>query len=175
MKHRNVILDLDETLISAQPQDEWDNKKYKHKFDQFKVHDMDGYYYIFERPHLQDFLDWLFANYNVSVWTAATKDYACFIVKHVILKGDRKLDYVLFSTHCDTSEDEYDCVKSLDMLWKKYKIEGFNKDNTIIIDDHPGVKDGNKDGCYHIREFDALSVGGTKDKELKRVQKFLAK
>ena len=44
--------------------------------EKFSYHDMDGYYIVFERPGLQEFLDYLFANYIVSVWTAATKDYA---------------------------------------------------------------------------------------------------
>ena len=40
----------------------------------------DGHYKVFERPGLQEFLDYLFANFNVSVWTAASKSYALFII-----------------------------------------------------------------------------------------------
>lgn len=169
------MLDLDETLISAQAQDEWNHDKYKHLLSQFPVHDMEGYYYIFERPHLQSFLDWLFANFNVCVWTAATKDYACFIIKHVLLKNkDRKLDYVFFGDHCDISDKEYACPKSLEMLWNKYKMQGFTAKNTIIIDDHPGVKEGNDTLCYHIKEFDVLSDDSRQDIELERLKEFLS-
>jgi hypothetical protein len=74
-KHKriNVVLDLDQTLVSAEDWNTQDFKKYKKKAKKFQFHDMDGYYIVFERPNLQSFLDYLFANFNVSVWTAASK------------------------------------------------------------------------------------------------------
>ena len=36
----------------------------------FTFHNMDDYYITFERPYVQEFLTWLFATYNVCVWTA---------------------------------------------------------------------------------------------------------
>ena len=56
----NVLLDLDQTVISAEGDDEYDHDKSKDKAKKFKFHDMDGYYIVFERPGLQPFLDWLF-------------------------------------------------------------------------------------------------------------------
>ena len=100
----NVVLDLDQTLISAEDWDSKDFKKHKNKAKKFEFHDMDGYYIVFERPNLQSFLDYLFANFNVSVWTAASKDYALFIIDKIILsKPGRHLDWIFFS-YCDISK-----------------------------------------------------------------------
>ena len=105
----NILLDLDQTLIAALSPDELDEKKHSKKMQKFKYYNMDGEYTIFERPYLQEFLDYLFDkknNFNVSVWTAASKDYALFIIGNIILKKDkpeRKLDFIFFSYHCSWS------------------------------------------------------------------------
>ena len=80
-----VILDLDETLINSQPLDELTSEERKRFMRRFKTHNMDGYYLVSERPYLQEFLDYLFKNHNVSVWTAASHDYANFIIANIIL------------------------------------------------------------------------------------------
>ena len=43
------------------------------------------------------YLTELFNKYSVSVWTAASKDYALFIIKNAIIAGcqNRKLSYIL--------------------------------------------------------------------------------
>ena len=66
----------------------------------------ENYYIIFERPGLQQFLTFLFKYFNVSIWTAASKDYALFIIDKIIIAGnkDRKIDYVFFSYHCGISK-----------------------------------------------------------------------
>ena len=68
----NIILDLDETLISAIEVQEMksdkkmtENYKLRHKL--FKCHRMDNEYIITERPGVQEFLDFIFKNFNVSV------------------------------------------------------------------------------------------------------------
>ena len=86
-KHMNIILDLDNTIISAEETDKFNFKKNKNKTLKFSFHNMDDYYIIFERPNIQVFLDFIFKNFNVSIWTAATKDYALFIIENVILKN----------------------------------------------------------------------------------------
>ena len=79
----NIILDLDQTLISAEVSEEHNFKKYEMKSKLFDYKDMDGYYIVYERPGLQKFLDYLFENFNVSIWTAASKDYALFIIEKI--------------------------------------------------------------------------------------------
>ena len=99
-KHKlTLILDLDQTLISGEAYEDLDLKKYKKKDKLFTSNDMEGFYKIYSRPYLQEFLDYAFSNFNVIIWTAATKDYALFIIEKIIInnKPDRKLDFILFS------------------------------------------------------------------------------
>ena len=56
----NILLDLDQTLIAALSPEELDEKKHSKKMEKFKYYNMDGEYTIFERPYLQEFLDYLF-------------------------------------------------------------------------------------------------------------------
>ena len=115
-----VYLDLDNTLLHAIPTRLF-HKKYKDRaskrriaeaLNNIKVYDMkdddESYYLVFERRGLQQFLDYLFSNFTVCVWTAATKDYAAFIIDKMLLsKPDRKLDYVFVQYHCKKSKKRY--------------------------------------------------------------------
>jgi GDP-L-fucose synthase len=48
---------------------------------------MPNEYRIFERPSLQYFLDYLFLNYDVSIFTAADKEYASFIYENIMIEA----------------------------------------------------------------------------------------
>ena len=181
---KNIILDLDETLIfGLSPKDDYyDIKKDEKKlFEKFKYKNMDGYYYIFYRPGLHKFLDYLFANFNVSVWTAASKDYALFIIDKIILQNDevknngneRKLDYIFFSYHCDLSKKLKNGIKDLSILWDVYKLPNYNKNNTLIVDDNPEVHETGF--CIPIKEFVAIKDDSENDKELSKIKKKLEK
>lgn len=171
---QNVILDLDETLlhsISSEEMKELSDDQVESIYN-FENHNMDDYYTVVERPGLQKFLDYLFENYNVSIWTAASKDYALFVVDKIILqKNDRKLDWIMFSYHCDISKKEKKGSKDLEMLWDVYEMEGYSKSNTIIIDDHPNVYELQKDNCIYISPFDIDEKTFSKDKVLSKIQK----
>lgn len=140
-KDLNFILDLDQTLISAEDLEKYDKKANEKRSKKFRSHDMDGYYIVFERPGLQEFLDFIFSNYNVSVWTAASKDYALFIIDKIIVGNNKNriLDWVFFSYHCDLSSKLKNGTKDLSMLWDVYNIPGYNSNNTVIIDDYDEV------------------------------------
>jgi len=162
----NFLLDLDQTLISSEKIQDFDTKKYKNKVGKFRKQDMDGYYYVFERPGLQEFLTYLFDNFNVSVCTAASKDYALFIIDKIILakNTNRKLDYILFSYHCRLSNKIKKTSKNLTMLWDIYKLKGYNKDNTVILDDYRDeVYDPQKKNCIVAKEFNFTDDGSEND------------
>ena len=170
----NLIFDLDQTLISAEDWDTQEFNKNKKKSKMFKFHDMDGYYIVFERPNLQSFLDYAFANFNVSVWTAASKDYALFIVDKIILsKPARRLDWIFFSYHCDISKKKKGGTKDLRMLWDEYKLLGYNKDNTVIIDDYEEVHNTQPDNCIIAPPFEFEQKGSENDTYLKDLQQYL--
>jgi len=94
----NVILDLDNTLLCSVPLFEVNNNPsvYDYLNKNLKYIDMGNIYRVYLRPNLEDFLDFLFDNYNVSVFTAADRDYAKFIVENIIKKENRRLDFVFY-------------------------------------------------------------------------------
>jgi len=165
----SILLDLDQTLISAEASDEIDLSKYKHKKNKFRVDDMDGYYMVYSRPHLQKFLDYLFENFNVTVWTAASKDYALFIIDKIILNNqpERKLDFIFFSYHCDLSKKKKKYSKELCMLWDIHKIPGFSYKNTVILDDYKAdVHKCQPNNCIIAPSFEFSKEGSENDKFL---------
>ena len=164
MKKINIILDLDQTLIAAEPYENLNtfSPTEKENLKELKRliphHNMDNMYLVFERPGLQDFLDYLFRNFNVSIWTAASKDYACFIIDKIVLKDkNRHLDYIFFSYHCDISKRFMNRTqKKLKLLWKKFKLPGYNEKNTIIVDDYDHIYKIQPHNCIPADSFDIL-------------------
>ena len=135
----NVILDLDLTIIESLATDEIDwTDDFKSKLQAFEEwKSMEDIYIVVGRPGLQTFLDFLFDNFNVSVWTAASKDYAMFIINTFIMTKDtRKLDWILFDYHCDISEKKVGDIKKISLLWTLFRFMGYNRSNTVIIDDN---------------------------------------
>lgn len=169
----NFFLDLDQTIISGEPSENMKRKKDKMKRAKlFKYHNMDNYYMIFERPHLQEFLDYLFANFNVSVWTAASKDYALFIIKNIIIGNhpNRRIDYLFFDYHCDAAYETTKNTKKLELLWDLYKLPGYNKENTVILDDYKDdVYDSQPEICILAKEFKMKRDKSEHDDFLKRL------
>ena len=156
----NFILDLDQTLIHALKP----NEMYRSHEDKFKKYDMDGSYIVFERPRLQEFLDFVFANFNISVWTAATQDYASWIIANIILqKPNRKLDYVFFHQHVVISEKMTSHTKALKMFWEVYKMPDYNDRNTLILDDYNEVYKTQPNNCINVKPFDFNKLGADKD------------
>lgn len=177
-KIKNIVLDLDNTLISAEPATEFPYEKEGmiDKCLKFPFYNMDDYYIVFERPHLQEFLDFIFENYNVSIWTAATQSYALYIIQHIILsKPERKLDFIFFSYHCSISKKKRkDCTKDLSLLYRIFKLKGFSKKNTLIIDDLDEIYNRQPENCIHIKEFNILDEGSENDTELLKIKNSLS-
>lgn len=180
-KRIRIFLDLDQTVISAEDEKEYDknNPKDAEKGKKFRYFELkeDGkvIYTIFERPGLQKFLDYLFANFNVSVWTAASQSYALFIIDKIILAGkkNRQLDWIFFSKHCDWSKKLKHGTKDLTMLWDVYKESDYNKDNTIIIDDYDEVYKTQPGNCVIAKPFDFKDSDSDKDTYLQQLKNYL--
>jgi TFIIF-interacting CTD phosphatase-like protein len=165
----NVILDLDSTVInSLRPWDKQPKGLIGHHMKDDETDQTE--YIVYERPHLQEFLDYLFANYRVAVWTAASKDYAIFIIEDILLqkKPDRKLEFFLFDYHGELCEKGgCDSPKDLQLVWNTFP--GFNKDNTVIIDDYEAVYIPQMCNAYPIPPFLADAPDASRDVELVRL------
>ena len=141
----NIVLDLDNTLISSLTEEEYENRKTNKNIKFVPV--CEGMYYTIPRPHLDEFLTFIFKHFQVSVWTAATKDYAIEIIKKFITKGkkERKLKSFLYDYHCEDSIEKVNpnTPKDLKYLYLS-KNKKFNENNTVIVDDHKDVIKNNK-------------------------------
>ena len=152
----NIVLDLDNTIISSLTKEEYNKRKIDHHLKFVPV--CDGMYYTLPRPHLNDFLNYIFARFHVSVWTAASRDYAKEIIEKFILKGkkNRKLRGFLYDIHCKESMNEVNpkTMKDLRYLYiSKNKL--FNENNTVIIDDLKEVLNNNKKNSIDSEYFDS--------------------
>lgn len=172
----NIILDLDNTIISAVPLDEYPwGEESKNKTQQLTVYNMEDYYLVYERPYLQEFLDYIFEHFNVSVWSAASKNYVLFIINNIIKKKpNRQLQFIFFSYHCNLSKKLYNGgLKQLDMLWECFELPIYNPSNTIIIDDLKRIKKIQPCNCFNIKPFEFTDKDSTKDNELKKLISYL--
>jgi hypothetical protein len=173
----NVLLDLDNTIICAVEKQFYNAQKFKLLDDHLYYKDFGKYYRIYERPGLQPFLDFLFQNFNVNVFTAASKDYALFIVNNFILRNrhDKKINWMFHSYHTTISEAKYNSYKDLRLLWSTIP-DIFTPDNTVIIDDLKQVKKANKQNCINVKAFEvynedknAIIPQAIKDDEISKV------
>jgi TFIIF-interacting CTD phosphatase-like protein len=169
----NVILDLDNTIINTLPIDrampfmnEFWYSPYKHNSFLSDV--------IIARPNLDEFLDWLFKNCKVSVFTHADKEYAMYIVNTFILQGkkDRKIDTIYYRYHVEMAMKIFGGYKDLRLIWDEFKVFDFYPSNTIIIDDNPIVKKSNPYNTIQIYPFDASSES-VNDNHLLKVKRLL--
>lgn len=174
-KRMNVILDLDATIISSlDPGKIIKGLSFHIMTEKIKGKEV-PIFYVYERPYLQDFLDYLFENFNVGVWTAATKDYGSFIVEKIILQGKpRKLAFYLFDHHCDHAEQLYgaDNLKDLRYIWDTFP--NFNPQNTILLDDNDEVYKNQLCNVYPIIPFEADQPGAQLDQELLKLKQKLS-
>jgi hypothetical protein len=106
----------------------------------------------------------------VSIWTAASQSYALFIIDKIILanKPDRKLDYILFSYHCEVSERNTSNTKDLCMFYN-HLPEKYNKRNTFIVDDYDEVYDTQPENCIIAPPFKFKHKESDKDTFLKDI------
>lgn len=168
----NIILDLDNTIICSlspdQIKDITKSEKEYLKTLQYKSMKTGKYldFRVYYRPHLKEFLLFLFQNFNCAVFTAADMAYGVFIVNEIIYKCVpqelRKLDFILHNDHTTISEKKYNGVpKKLKMLWDDYKIPGYNKNNTILLDDLDDTFYGNTKGLVlRVKPFECLNEKG---------------
>jgi hypothetical protein len=150
MSKKLVILDLDNTCICAKEKDEIEDvaypefysgeNQYVDLFEDENDPKSNILYRIYPRPGLQAFLDQLFNQYQVAVWTAADIDYALFVIKHFITCGkpERQLKFIMWHDHCEFSSNhtEDEQAKQLTLLSLPLDKPLYDIDDMVIIDDN---------------------------------------
>lgn len=173
-----IVLDLDATIIHSR-----EIRKNKQNIDKDslkgfkKIHNMDNDYIVVERPNLQKFLTFISKKFDkIIVWTAASKEYAEFIIDKCIITKDKKRDveWYFYSYHCDISEELYSRSKDLRLLYEYFKIPECKKSNTIIIDDYEDVHNANPGKCIHAIPFDSLKPNADKDDFLLKLINYIS-
>jgi TFIIF-interacting CTD phosphatase-like protein len=166
-----IILDLDATLISAQSLEKFEkDPKNKKKLSKFNKHfRMENYYHVIARPHLDVFLDYIFSNFKVAVWTAASQMYALSIIQQFIMnKPGRDLEFILFDYHNEHSMKHGKGTKDLEFLRSPYYgISGY--DNMVILDDYDEVLKVNPKNSIKAPFFDFKSRSSHNDSWMLRV------
>ncbi|KAF9201784.1 hypothetical protein BGZ49_008007 [Haplosporangium sp. Z 27] len=150
---------------------------------------------IIPRPHLSQFLDFLFKHCQVMVWSSAQPQSVEAMLDHGFGNYSTRLDRVWNRTHFRLTSDDYAkkvlTIKDLEFVWEgikkeqkaasntegkneKYLIE-FDQTNTVLIDDSKDKIQLQPHNGLALRDFVVdLAKSGTDD-ELPKVMKYLEK
>lgn len=140
---KNLYLDLDLTLIYAETFIlGYVDPDFDFKLDQTT-------FYVNKRPHLDDFLDFCFKHFNVSIITASTKDYASQIVENLKIKDK----IVKLITREDLVKEHY-LVQTLSTGMKTYTSDYVKViNNGILVDDKDYIMQGENNKLIKVREY----------------------
>lgn len=133
----------------------------------------------FLRPHIRDFLDFIFENFHVAVWSSARPRNVNLIVKLAFKEYTKHLLIVWSRDQCDL-EGHYDSrcesVKDLTNLWKRLKHTSesfgytFDASNTVVIDDSPTKLKRQPNNQILVKEY---AQKDPEDIELKKLTSYL--
>ncbi len=163
-----VILDIDETLVYATK----NRLEIEHDFEL-------GDYFVYKRPHFNEFIDYIKKNFRFAIWSSATDNYVDEMTQKLELKENAifcwarsKATFKRPSTFDSDgnlnidSIDHHFFVKRL----KKVKKLGFDLERTLIIDDTPHKSQENYGNAIYVAEF----KGDQDDNELLELTEYLA-
>ena len=153
-----LILDLDETLISASEKDTAGNWDFQ----------IPGYF-VKKRPHVDLFLERVKEWFDLAVWTSGTDDYADAVVAQVFPPGTG-FQFVWGRSRCIMRYDEELHRNYFLKDLKKVKRLGFDLRRILIIDDSPEMVSRNYGNHLALRPF----TGQSDDRDLPDVLPFLA-
>ena len=117
-----LILDLDETLVYATEQELATQPD-------FRV----AQYAVYRRPHLEEFLNYCFEDFEVAVWTSSGRGYATEVVAQIL--PNRELRFFWTADRCTQrfnwkTHDPY-VVKNL----AKIRKLGIQLERVLMVDD----------------------------------------
>lgn len=162
-----IILDIDETLVYASTE----QLDYSHDFDT-------GFYKIYKRPFLDDFLDLVFENFHVGFWSSASNGYVKKVVENLIGEEFHP-KFVWARSRCtffirgsvkekNSRESHFNYVKKLSKVEKKF---GNKPNRMLIIDDTPHKAMHNMENAIIPKSW----TGNRDDDELSKLANYLLK
>lgn len=106
-----------------------------------------GNYYVYDRPHMREFIEWVHERFEVGVWSSANSRNTKNLVNYVWGAHASKVAFVWGQERCsDIGKDPSGegnrplFLKELKHVWSMKKNTGlsrFNETNTLLIDDSP--------------------------------------
>jgi RNA polymerase II subunit A small phosphatase-like protein len=161
-----LILDLDETLIHSSVTE-------LGRACDFNVFD----FFVYKRPHLDQFLMQTFSNYKVAVWSTGSDDYVDLLAKEILPEGFQ-FEFVWGRSRCTarrmsaedvdfgyTDPGRIDYIKPI----KKLRNKGYIRERILIVDDSPHKVSDNYGNAIYVSEF----TGNASDDELLRLSEYL--
>lgn len=148
----NVILDIDSTLVDTR------NSPLPQSLNVYKQISSAGMpsLYVYKRPHLDSFLNWLFSNFSVSLWTAGSEPYANWIATYVVgTRRGKSLKHVLSARDCQASYNLYGTPKSLKYL--NGVDPSISQKNSLLVDDTNANCVNQKNNCILVAPFYATN------------------
>ena len=116
MPIKSIILDLDETLIHG-------------------VFHKNGSIDLKIRPYCVEFLEYLFANYHVGIWTHANISWCDTVLQHILTEKQQKQVKFIYTSTNGCPRDDGD-IKCLEKIFNKQKYKPyFGAESTLIIED----------------------------------------
>jgi hypothetical protein len=151
-KKLNVILDLDETVLYFLKAAKWAEVPEEEK-PKYSIHGKKDVFVL--RPHLREFMNELFANYNVSIWTWSDAEYAHDVANILSENEPEKFAYIWSADDADASYTMFGRAKDLNYIWYTVKAKGFQPCNTILVDDlDDNVRNrSNVRNSIHVKAF----------------------
>lgn len=161
---RLIVLDLDETLVHTTPT----VHTHLERIGTYRV--FASVDIIYKRPHLDKFLQFAFDQFQVGIWTAASEDYAKYILSKILKESQVPL-FVFSSNRCtqrinyenittrDSSADAVVMIKRLSKVRRTYKIA---RDDILVVDDKKHTFRENTGNGIQVIAFE----GQKDDKEL---------
>ena len=153
-----LILDIDETLIHGREE----------PLDR-PCEFLAGRYHIYERPHLNQFLQSVSELYDLACWSSATHDYLEIVVNTITKDLFSPLLFVWDRSRCTrrtdfTLQEEY-FLKDL----QKVKKKGYDLARVLILEDEPRKVNRHFGNAIFVKPY----VGALDDDELPKLASYL--
>jgi hypothetical protein len=145
MAKLHVVLDIDDTLLKNLKKPILDMVP-KDIQDKLKIVEGRGRYFVL-RPGVREFLDFLFANCYVSIWTWSDYDYAMEIANILTDRHPEKFKDILSEEDADTSRGLHNAGgKDLNYLWYDYNEKYATPE--ILKERNANITETNEDREY---------------------------
>jgi len=99
---------------------------------------------LWKRPDIESFLEFIFKQYDVAVWSSARKHNVEYQAKYALGDYYKQLVFVMDQSHCVKEDDVF--LKNLTVVWDQYPQ--YNESNTLIIDDSDEKMINNPKECH---------------------------